>query len=136
LILEIIRLVNMNNKKKIKNDIILAVIVIAVAAVGLLLLNIFKTEGSFAVIKIDGKETERYPLSVNTEVVIETGDNGRNTLVIEDNKAFMKDANCPDKICEGHSKISYKGETIVCLPHKVVIEIVADETTDELDAVV
>lgn len=126
----------MNNKKKLKNDIILAVIVIAVAAVGLLLLNIFKTEGSFAVIKIDGKETERYPLSVNTEVVIETGDNGRNTLVIEDNKAFMKDANCPDKICEGHSKISYKGETIVCLPHKVVIEIVTDEATDELDAVV
>lgn len=126
----------MNNKKKFKNDIILAVIVIAVAAVGLLLLNIFKTEGSFAVIKIDGKETERYPLSVNTEVVIETGDNGRNTLVIEDNKAFMKDANCPDKICEGHSKISYKGETIVCLPHKVVIEIVTDEATDELDAVV
>lgn len=126
----------MNNKKKFKNDIILAVIVIAVAAVGLLLLNIFKTEGSFAVVKIDGKETERYPLSVNTEVVIETGDNGRNTLVIEDNKAFMKDANCPDKICEGHSKISYKGETIVCLPHKVVIEIVADDTTDDLDAVV
>ena len=126
----------MNNKKKIKNDIILAVIVIVVAAVGLLLLNIFKTEGSFAVVKIDGKETERYPLSVNTEVVIETGDDGRNTLVIEDSKAFMKDANCPDKICEGHSKISYKGETIVCLPHKVVIEIVADENTDELDAVV
>lgn len=126
----------MSNKRKIKNDIILAVIVIVVAATGLLLLNIFKTEGSFAVIKIDGKETERYPLSVNTEVVIETGDDGRNTLVIEDNKAFMKDANCPDKICEGHSKISYKGETIVCLPHKVVIEIVADETTDELDAVV
>ena len=126
----------MNNKKKLKNDIILAVIVIAVAAVGLLLLNIFKIEGSFAVIKIDGKETERYPLSVNTEVVIETRDNGRNTLVIEDNKAFMKDANCPDKICEGHSKISYKGETIVCLPHKVVIEIVADDTTVDLDAVV
>ena len=126
----------MNNKKKIKNDIILAVIVIAVAATGLLLVNVFRTEGSFAVIKIDGKETERYPLSVNTEVVIETGDDGRNTLVIEDNKAFMKDANCPDKICEGHSKISYKGETIVCLPHKVVIEIVADDTTDDLDAVV
>ena len=126
----------MSNKRKIKNDIILAVIVIVVAATGLLLLNIFKTEGSFAVIKIDGIETERYPLSINTEVVIETGDNGRNTLVIEDNKAFMKDANCPDKICEGHSKISYKGETIVCLPHKVVIEIVADETTNELDAVV
>ena len=126
----------MNNKRKLKNDIILAVIVIAVAATGLLLLNVFKTEGSFAVIKIDGKETERYPLSVNTEVVIETGDDGRNTLVIEDNKAFMKDANCPDKICEGHSKISYKGETIVCLPHKVVIEIVTEDSENELDVVI
>lgn len=126
----------MSNKRKTKNDIILAVIVIAVAAIGLLLLNVFKTEGSFAVIKIDGKETARYPLSVNTEVVIETGDNGKNTLVIEDNKAFMKDANCPDKICEGHSKISYKGETIVCLPHKVVIEIVAEDSENELDVVI
>ena len=126
----------MNKKRKLKNDIILAVIVVAVAVIGLLLLNVFKTEGSFAVVKIDGKETERYPLSVNTEVVIETGDDGRNTLVIEDNKAFMKDANCPDKICEGHSKISYKGETIVCLPHKVVIEIVTEDSENELDVVI
>ena len=126
----------MSNKKKTRNDIILAVIVIAVAAMGLLLLNVFKTEGSFVAVKIDGEETARYPLSVNTEVVIETGDDGRNTLVIEDNKAFMKDANCPDKICEGHQKISYKGETIVCLPHKVVIEIVTDDSENELDVVV
>ena len=129
-------MVNMNNKRKVKNDIILAVIVITLAAVGLLLLNIFKTEGAFAVVKIDGKETARYPLSVNTEVIIETENDGKNTLVIEDNKAFMKDANCPDKICEGHSKISYKGETIVCLPHKVVIEIIADDSENELDVVI
>lgn len=126
----------MSNKRKLKNDIILAVIVVVVAATGLLLVNVFRTEGSFAVIKIDGKETGRYSLSVDTEVIIETGDDGRNTLVIEDNKAFMKDANCPDKICEGHSKISYKGETIVCLPHKVVIEIVASDSENELDVVV
>ena len=129
-------MVNMNNKRKIKNDVILAVIVIAIAATGLLLLNVFKTEGAFAVVKIDGKETERYPLSVNTEVVIETENDGKNTLVIEDEKAFIKDATCPDKICEGHSKISFKGETIVCLPHKVVIEIVADDSDNELDVVV
>lgn len=126
----------MSKNRKTKNDIILAVIVIAVAATGVLLLNIFKTEGEFAVVKIDGKETERYPLSVNTEVVIETENNGKNTLVIEDNKAFMKDANCPDKICEGHNKISYKGETIVCLPHKVVIEIITDDSENELDVVI
>ena len=129
-------MVNMNNKRKIKNDVILAVVVIAIAATGLLLLNVFKTEGAFAVVKLDGKETERYPLSVNTEVVIETENNGKNTLVIEDGKAFIKNATCPDKICEGHSKISFKGETIVCLPHKVVIEIVASDSENELDVVV
>ena len=126
----------MSKNRKTKNDIILAVIVIAVAATGVLLLNIFKTEGEFAVVKIDGKETERYPLSVNTEVVIETENNGKNTLVIEDGKAFIKNATCPDKICEGHSKISFKGETIVCLPHQVVIEIVASDSENELDVVV
>ena len=128
----------MINKKKIKNDIILAVIVLVIAGGGFLLLNIFRTEGAFAVVKIDGAESGRYPLSVNTEAVIETGDNKefKNTLVIEDGKAFISDANCPDKICEGHNKISYKGETIVCLPHKVVIEIVAEDTADDLDVVV
>lgn len=126
----------MSKNRKTKNDIILAVIVIAVAATGVLLLNIFKTEGEFAVVKIDGKETERFPLSANTEVVIETENNGKNTLVIEDGKAFIKNATCPDKICEGHSKISFKGETIVCLPHKVVIEIVASDSENELDVVV
>ena len=126
----------MSINKKRKNDIVLVVIVIAIAATGLLVLNVFKTEGAFAVLKIDGKETERYSLSVNTEVVIETENDGRNTLVIENGKAFVKDVNCPDKICEGHSKISYKGETIVCLPHKVVIEIIADDSENELDVVV
>lgn len=133
----IIRLVDMQNKK-FKNDVILIVIVLVIVAIGVLFMNIFKTQGSFAVVKIDSVEINRFALSHNTEFVIETGENSeqKNTLVIEDGKAFVRDANCPDKICEGHQKISYKGETIVCLPHKVVIEIVADEITDELDAVI
>lgn len=125
-----------NNKKK--NDVILIAIILGVVAIGILLMNIFKTEGSFAVVKIDGVETNKFSLSEDIEFIIETGENNeqKNTLVIKDGKAFVRDANCPDKICEGHQKISYKGETIVCLPHKVVIEIVADEVINELDAVV
>ena len=96
----------MSNKKKRRNDIILAALVIAIAATGLILLNIFKTEGSFVAVKIDGKETARYPLSVNTEVVIETENNGKNTLVIENGKAFVKDVQLAEnkiiiKVIEG-----------------------------------
>ncbi len=128
----------MSKKNKKRNDIILAALILIIAAAGIFFMNIFKTDGAFAVVKVDGVETARYSLSENTEIVITTGENNefKNTLVIEDNKAFIKNANCPDKICEEHKAISFKGETIVCLPHKVVIEIVADENVDGLDAAV
>jgi len=34
------------------------------------------------------------------------------------------EADCPDKICVKHTNIKNAGETIICLPHKLVIEIV------------
>ncbi len=48
---------------------------------------------------------------------------GTNTIVIEDGSAYVTDADCPDKICEEMGKISKSGETIVCLPHKLIVEI-------------
>jgi len=44
-------------------------------------------------------------------------------LVIKDGKADMISAECPDHICVHHAPISHKGETIVCLPNRVVVEI-------------
>ena len=35
----------------------------------------------------------------------------------------MLEANCPDEICVHHKPISKNGETIVCLPNKVVVVI-------------
>ena len=46
----------------------------------------------------------------------------------------MTDADCPDKICVNHATISDVGESIVCLPHRVVVEIVSsDGETDNAD---
>jgi len=53
----------------------------------------------------------------------ELTDSGKNVLVIENGEASIKSATCPDKICVSHRKISKSGETIVCLPNKVVVEI-------------
>ncbi len=48
----------------------------------------------------------------------------------------MKEADCPDKVCVGMRRISKSGETIVCLPHKLVIAIVnADPDSSVPDAV-
>ena len=125
------------NKKKIRNDIILAAVILLIAVAGLLLMNSNKTQGDFAVVKIDGVEKHRYPLSENLTVDIVTGkeDENINILVIKDGEAFMTEADCPDGICVAHRPIKNTGESIVCLPHKIVVEIQSNDNVDELDAV-
>ena len=46
----------------------------------------------------------------------------------------MIDATCPDHICVNQKEISKTGETIVCLPNKVIVEIKGADSS-ELDAV-
>ena len=57
-------------------------------------------------------------------------------ILIKDGKVTMKEADCKDKICADHKAIEKSGETIVCLPHKVVIEIRSEDGKEqELDGV-
>ena len=39
----------------------------------------------------------------------------------------MKEANCRDQICVRHKAISKNGESIICLPHSVYIEVVGEK---------
>ena len=54
---------------------------------------------------------------------IHTGKDGLNRLVIKDGKAWVETASCPDGICAAHKPIHREGESIVCLPNKVVITV-------------
>ena len=89
----------------------------------------------FNVPVIDGKITETLPLDEDTEKEIATENGGTNTLVIKDGRAKMVEANCPDGICKNHKAISRNGESIICLPHKVVVSVVDNNSDDEIDAV-
>ena len=60
---------------------------------------------------------------------------GTNTLVIENGSASMEKADCPDQVCVRHSAISRNGESIICLPHEVVVSI-EDGESSGADAVV
>lgn len=127
----------MNKSRKSRNDIILVAVILLIAAAGLLLVSLNREAGAFATVKIDGMETASYPLSEDITVEITSGENGEfsNTLVIEKGKAYISQADCPDKICAGHRAVSYTGETIVCLPHKVIVEITSGTDTDGLDII-
>ena len=90
--------------------------------------------GSTVVVTVAGEEYGRFPLSEDRDLII-PGDKGMdNHLVISKGEADIVDSRCPDKICVHQRKIRRKGETIVCLPNKVVIEITGDEESD-IDAV-
>ncbi len=121
---------------KRKNDFILAAVIILLAAAGLLLSNGLKSEGEYAVIKIDGKEVFKYALSENVRTVISSDEKSENVFVIENGEAFIESANCKDQICVKHKKIKNEGESIICLPHKVVVEITDGINNDGVDVVV
>ncbi|MBQ9155690.1 MAG: NusG domain II-containing protein [Eubacterium sp.] len=65
--------------------------------------------------------------------VVNTGDGWENILKIEDGRVSMVKADCPDKICVDHKPIRNVGETIVCLPHKLVVEIIDEGGVEQTD---
>ena len=112
--------------RKFRNDLIFIVAILALVAMGAAALFFLRGEGSTVQVEVDGTVTGTYPLSVDREVEIITGQNGeeRNLLVIMDGKATVSTATCPDGICAAHKPISREGESIVCLPHKVIITVI------------
>ena len=57
-----------------------------------------------------------------------------NLLVIKDGKADVTEADCPDKLCVHQKAISKTNETIVCLPNKVVVQVIGAGES-ELDSI-
>ena len=107
---------------KRRADIVLIILITAIAFFLMLILQ-HSAKGARAVILIDGKETESYDLTINRTVTLNTGNGGKNVLVILDGTCYMKESNCPDHICVQEGKISRKGQSIICLPHHLVIQI-------------
>jgi hypothetical protein len=87
-------------------------------------------EAPAAVVTIDGIEYGTYPLDQDRVERIDLGNGEYNVLEIKDGQAHMSEASCPDQICVLHSHIKYTGESIVCLPHKVLVEIINGEVND------
>ena len=91
--------------------------------------------GSVVEVRVNGKVTATYPLSSNIEKTITTEDGDSNTFCIKDHKVTMTHASCPDQICVRTKGISKTGESIVCLPHQVVLAITSAQTSPELDGI-
>ena len=47
----------------------------------------------------------------------------------------MEEADCPDGYCEEQGKINNRTQTIVCLPHKLVVKIKTENDDSVIDDV-
>ncbi|MDO5126195.1 MAG: NusG domain II-containing protein [Eubacteriales bacterium] len=78
--------------------------------------------GKTAVISVDGEIVAELPMNSDTTYTVRT-EQGMNVVEVKDAKLFVSKADCRDQICVGHRAISDQTETIVCLPHKLVLEV-------------
>jgi hypothetical protein len=116
-----------------KADIFLYIIILVIGLVSTYYIASLGTPGSSVRITVDGELYGTYPLSVDNTIVINQ-DEAQNIIVISGGKVSMADSNCPNKTCVNHSPIGNAGETIVCLPHKVLIEIIGGDEYDGISS--
>ena len=117
--------------KRISADLIL---ITALGAVGLLLAAGYVTgsggdraAGRGTVqIRVDGRVVRQYPLDGSVDEVIPGVNGGRNRLHIEGGQVWVDEASCPDQVCVHTGKINSEGQAIICLPNRVVVEILAE----------
>lgn len=119
-----------------KKDFALIGIVLALAFLFWIIprgLGVFaKTEASRVRITVAGEEYGTYSLSEDQTIEI----NDTNICEIKGGKVNMIEADCPDQLCIRQGSIHIQGESIVCLPNRVVLEITGNDKDDQLDGVV
>ena len=93
-------------------------------------------EGSVVEVHENGKLLLSLPLTQNTERTIRTDDGHTNHFVIRDGTVTMTSADCSDRTCVRTGGIRQAGQSIVCLPHRLVLTIVGQSSDNSLDAVV
>ena len=102
-----------------KGDFVIVAIVTMLVVLSVIMRFTFpKNATSRVVVKQDNEVV--YSQSIYKD---NTFDTGTNVIEIKDGVVFVKSASCKNQVCVNTGKISKKGESIVCLPNKVIVEI-------------
>ncbi len=101
-------------------DIVVFCAVILVIALSVMIAGRAKQASAVVITTPEQKLT--YPIDKDREVEVE----GKLTVVIKDGKVYVKNAVCPDKVCEHSGEISRSGSVIACLPSGIVITVTGE----------
>lgn len=111
--------------KKLLADLCVILALLLLAGGLSLALRLGREAGGQAVVRVDGRVTERHSLAENGVYPL---NGGSNVLVVENGEAWLSDADCPDHLCVKMGKIRYNGQTITCLPNRLTVTIEGGES--------
>ena len=101
--------------KKNRNDFVLILVLLAVILIGFLVVRLQRQK--------DATTVATYRLDEEIDTWIDGYQGGQNHLVIQDGCARIEEADCPDKLCVKQGTVSESGESLVCLPNRVVVAV-------------
>ena len=116
------RIIPPDARRRQRHDLILIAALLLITAAAALGMLLFRTAGDCVTVTVDRQLWGSYSLHEDRVVEI-VSDSGSNLLVIEGGAAYVREASCPDGICSSHRPIRHDGESIICLPNRVVIEV-------------
>lgn len=123
----------MKKRRRVKlGDLIIILILVAVSFVPFYFLLSPKRESNniIAIIKVNNHQVKKLPLNRDVVWKYQNG-NKLNVVQVKNHKIRMIDANCKDQICVKDGWKSKSEDTIVCLPHKFLVELKVENENDE-----
>lgn len=115
-----------------KGDWIIIILAILLAVLPLLTLLPTSGQPAQAIVRRDGDIIRTLPL--NFDCTVEFSDeSGVNVVQVENGAVRITHADCPDQTCVRQGAIDRTNETLVCLPHRLTIEITG--AASDVDAV-
>ena len=110
-----------------KADIVLLIIIL-VMGIPLSVLSLTEGIGGDKVrISLDGEIYGVYPLGEDREIDV-TEDGHTNHITIKDGQVSMSYSTCRNQVCVNTGAISETKDAIVCLPNRVVVEIISSDS--------
>lgn len=100
-----------------KWDFIAIGLLAASAVVGFALITLFSAPSVTVTVSENNKIVYEGKINEDNRIKLQN-----NTVVIQNGEVFMEESNCKNQICVKHKKIKRSGESIICLPNKVIIE--------------
>ncbi|MDX9917990.1 MAG: NusG domain II-containing protein [Gudongella sp.] len=120
-----------------KGDKLLIVLILLISILSFAYINryAFSDKEKYISVQVNGVEIKK--ILFDTQLVGHTipvkSEYGYNLIELGDGKVRVIEADCPDKIDVKQGYISRIGETIVCLPNRMVIEIKGVTSDDQID---